>query len=597
MVGTVTKDDSNAFESVTRLRNQARPEGRLSLLIMGASGSQTVPLPDQGELIIGRSEQCHVRIEDDDLSRKHLRLRIGEGVLVEDLESMNGSKLGDRPLQPGVPEPLREGDVLTIGDTVMVLQRTNNERPRHLWGHSYFEARLEDECVRAAHEPRSFSVLRVRLTRAELGPAAEALFAGLMAPRDAAASYAPGEYELLLLDRDQESARAAALDLRRQLVESGVPATVGLASYPTDGRTPEALVAVAGARTRGQETPVSPRPLAQGAIERMLPFIERVAGGTINVLLLGETGVGKEVLAETIHRLSPRNKMPLLRLNCAALSETLLESELFGYEKGSFTGAQGTKPGLLETAHGGTVFLDELGEMPMSVQAKLLRVIEERKVMRIGALKPRDIDVRFIAATNRDLEAESARGHFRADLYFRLNGIALTLPPLRERLDEIERLAEAFLSQACRQNKVTEELRLSGAALTLLRAYRWPGNIRELRNVIERAVLLCTTGIIMPEHLPLEKMSRTLPTAVEAPRLPMGAAEAPASRADSAAGTEAAETTHGEEISQDERQRILDALQACAGNQTRAAQLLGISRRTLVTRLSTFQLPRPRKRS
>src|SRR6185312_1965348 len=300
---------------------------------MGASGVQSVPLPDRGELVVGRSAECQVRIEDDNLSRKHLRLRIGAGIEVEDLGSLNGSKLGDRRLEPNVPEPLREGDVVTIGDSVMLLQRAQSERPRHLWGHSYFEARLEDECMRAAHEPRSFSVLRVRLSRAELGAAAEAIFAAGVPAGDAVAGYAPGEYEMLLLDREPERARAMSSELRLQLSAAGIAATIGLASYPSDGRTPEALVAVAGARARGQELAGPPRPLAEGAIERMLPFIERVAGGTINVLLCGETGVGKEVLAETIHRLSPRAKMPLLRLNCAALSETLLESELFGYEK------------------------------------------------------------------------------------------------------------------------------------------------------------------------------------------------------------------------------------------------------------------------
>jgi len=591
----VSNDEAKAFESVTRLRAENVPDGRLTLLIMGASGVQSVPLPDRGELVVGRSAECQVRIEDDNLSRKHLRLRIGAGIEVEDLGSLNGSKLGDRRLEPNVPEPLREGDVVTIGDSVMLLQRAQSERPRHLWGHSYFEARLEDECMRAAHEPRSFSVLRVRLSRAELGAAAEAIFAAGVPAGDAVAGYAPGEYEMLLLDREPERARAMSSELRLQLSAAGIAATIGLASYPSDGRTPEALVAVAGARARGQELAGPPRPLAEGAIERMLPFIERVAGGTINVLLCGETGVGKEVLAETIHRLSPRAKMPLLRLNCAALSETLLESELFGYEKGAFTGAQASKQGLLETAHGGTVFLDELGEMPLTVQAKLLRVIEERKVLRIGALKPREIDVRFIAASNRDLEAEAARGQFRADLYFRLNGVTMTLPPLRERIDELERLTALFVAQASRQNHLADEPRISGAAMTLLRGYRWPGNIRELRNVVERAVLLCTSGVIMPEHLPIEKMSRTLPTPGETPRAPLVApVAAPRSESDEpAAGAPPAPAGEG---SSEERQRILDALQACAGNQTRAAQLLGISRRTLVTRLGSFNLPRPRKR-
>ena len=179
-------------------------------------------------------------------------------------------------------------------------------------------------------------------------------------------------------------------------------------------------------------------------MRRVHELAERAAAGTINVLITGETGVGKELLAETVHRASPRRGGPYVCLNCAALSETLLESELFGHERGAFTGAVQAKPGLLETAARGTLFLDEVGELPLATQAKLLRVIETREVTRLGSVRPHRIDVRFIAATNRDLEAEVARGAFRADLYFRLNGITLTIPPLRSRLEEIRPLAETF---------------------------------------------------------------------------------------------------------------------------------------------------------
>jgi len=587
----VSQDDdaADAFETATRLRSASagKSGGKLSLLVMGERGVQTFPLPERGELLVGRSAECHVRIDDANLSRKHLLLRLGERIEIEDLESLNGTRVGDRKLAAGTAQPLREGEVITLGDTIMVVQRNASERPRHLWGHGYFEARLEDECVRAAQSPRAFSIARIRLALPGQSGAAEPIFAEELPAGDAVAAYAPGEYEVLLLDREPDVAHAGVAKLRTRLAVEGIAASVGVASYPVDGRTPEALVEVAGARARGQ-APATFRPLPQGAIERLRPLLERIAGGNINVLILGETGVGKDVLAETIHRMSARAKMPLLRLNCAALSETLLESELFGYEKGAFTGAQASKPGLLETAEGGTVFLDELGEMPLAIQAKLLRVIEERKVLRVGAVKTRDIDVRFIAATNRDLEAEAQRGRFRADLYFRLNGISLTLPPLRERVDEIEGLVRVLVTQACKQAGFAEEPRVSSAAMTLLKRYRWPGNIRELRNVLERAVLLCTGGMILPEHLPLEKMGPTLTAAATTQQVPLAEESVVADPADA--------TQERPRVENDERQRILEALQKCAGNQTRAAQLLGISRRTLVSRLADFDLPRPRKR-
>ncbi len=295
-------------------------------------------------------------------------------------------------------------------------------------------------------------------------------------------------------------------------------------------------------------------------------MVSRVALGEINVLLHGETGAGKEGFAERIHAGSTRKKAPLLRLNCAALAESLLESELFGYEKGAFTGATQTKPGLLETADGGTVFLDEIGDLPLQLQAKLLRVIEEREVMRIGALKPRPIDVRFVAATHKDLEAECERGAFRKDLYFRIAGVTIVIPPLRERLDELEGLAKTFAREVCERAK-RPQVKISKAALAQLRAYSWPGNIRELRNVIERAVLLADDTIEV-EHLPGTK---TAPAAAPATDLRAG-------------------------VVAYERQRIVEALDACGGNQTKAAKQLGISRRTLIERLDEFDLPRPRKR-
>jgi two-component system, NtrC family, response regulator AtoC len=311
------------------------------------------------------------------------------------------------------------------------------------------------------------------------------------------------------------------------------------------------------------------------AMRALYAQASRAARSSICVLLFGETGVGKEVLARAIHAHSPRSAGPFMGINCAALSESLLESELFGSEKGAFTGALQARAGLFEASHGGTVFLDEVGELPLATQAKLLRVLEERVVTRLGSTRSRPIDVRFVAATNRDIETEGVSDGFRRDLFFRLNGISLTIPPLRERAAEVEIFARKFLTSACVELELPEKLTLSPEALELLRSYSWPGNVRELRNAIERAAVLCTGSTILPEHLPPSMLNRT-------PR-PAGPAR------------DATSHLPGE-IRNLERTRIVEALESCNGNQTRAAELLGISRRTLVSRLAEFGLPRPRKR-
>jgi transcriptional regulator with GAF, ATPase, and Fis domain len=287
------------------------------------------------------------------------------------------------------------------------------------------------------------------------------------------------------------------------------------------------------------------------AMARLRALVDRVAAGTLPVLINGETGSGKEVLAEEIHKKSPRKKGPLVKINCAAVAENLIESELFGHEKGAFTGADQTKPGLIETADKGTLLLDEVGDLPLPLQAKLLRVIEQREVMRVGALKPRSVDVRFLSATHRDLGAEVRAGRFRQDLYFRLNGITLRVPPLRERPEEISDLAKQFIAAAAKGLGRKAPKLVAGDALL---RYAWPGNVRELRNVIDRAVLLAEDRI-EKEHLIFDETPTDDP----------------------------------------ERERILKALQECGGNQTKAAKVLGISRRTLTNRLNEFQLPRPRK--
>ena len=317
-------------------------------------------------------------------------------------------------------------------------------------------------------------------------------------------------------------------------------------------------------------------------LEGVPRFVRDVARSATSVLVLGESGVGKDVLAETLHVLSGREG-ELARVNCAALAEPLIESELFGYEKGAFTGASGSKVGLLESAQGGTVFLDEIGELPLAIQAKLLRAIESREVLRIGSIRPIKIDVRFIAATNRDLPAEVAAKRFRHDLYFRLDGITLMIPPLRERRDRIPTLASRFLDAAARR-AARPLVSLSPAVFAALTAYDWPGNVRELKAVVERALLLARGGAIDVRHLAFS------------PRVAVPSS--PPVAAPTAAGVPAGDDDPivaqltGEE--REQRRELLDALERCSGNQTRAAKLLGISRTTLVNRLKLFRIARPR---
>jgi DNA-binding NtrC family response regulator len=330
---------------------------------------------------------------------------------------------------------------------------------------------------------------------------------------------------------------------------------------PWEARLRDHLARSGGhAPSRGQVVARDP------AMLHLLDTVDRIAPATISVLILGETGVGKDVVAAAVHGRSPRRSAPFLRLNCAALPESLLESELFGHEAGAFTGARALKRGLLESADGGTVFLDEVGDLPAALQAKLLRVLESREVTRVGGVTNRTIDVRFVAATNRRLDEAVRRGGFREDLFYRLAGVILRVPPLRERRAEIVPLALFFAEQLARELGRPDPFRLASATRNAIAAYDWPGNVRELRHAIERAALLSDGPEIEVADLALD---------LEAPRTePDG---------------DAPETT-----AVSERLRIEAALAACAGNQTRAAKLLGIARRTLVKKLSRHGLPRPR---
>ncbi len=586
------------------------PKGKYGLLIIVNGVVSTHILPESGEVRIGRARENEVQIIDASVSRVHATLRVGETVTIEDMGSANGTRVRGALIEAGFPMPVGLGEVMDLGSAmVMVQQRPTATREWRIWAHGYFEGRLEDECARAARTSAIFGLVRIRATEGDL---VQQVLANTLRADDVVGLYGPGDYEVLLVERSEADVQWIVSALENAFDDVGLEARVGVAVFPRDGRGADALLAKAGAEARGtppSEQQVGPIVVRSPVMRKLHELLQRVAPGEITVLIMGETGVGKEVMAETVHKRSPRAAKPFLRLNCAALSESLLESELFGHERGAFTGAHQMKTGLLETAQGGTVFLDEIGELPMSVQVKLLRVLEERQVWRVGSVKPRPIDVRFVAATNRELEQAVSEHKFRQDLYFRLAGVTLHIPPLRERPEEIEALARAFLVQLARGGRVPE---VSDAVLRLLLGYSWPGNIRELRNAIERAMLLAGDGPILPEHFAVEKMTATVSTPLSEPPVPSRAA-----RSDSDPSSPTRHDTlvpppghHDDEDATDslslgerlkrsvkevERQHIIDALTRCGGNQTRAARELGISRRTLITRLETYNIPRPLK--
>jgi len=301
--------------------------------------------------------------------------------------------------------------------------------------------------------------------------------------------------------------------------------------------------------------------------------IQRVAPTTTTILINGETGTGKELVAEAIHRNSPRKNNPLIKINCAAIAETLMESELFGYEKGAFTGAAISKPGKFELAHKGTLFLDEIGEIPRDMQVKLLRVLQEQEFERVGGLKTIKVDVRFIAATNRNLQQSVEEGQFREDLYYRLNVFPINVPPLRDRKDDIAPLAEFFIG------KFNKKLGLSitgldDAVRDMLLRHRWPGNIRELENLIERMMLMAGTPTITADEVPPEfKVSLEQDIA--------GGADEDRSQFKDLV------RSHMENV---EKQMILKCLEEFEGNVTKAAKKLGLSRKGLQLKMIKYNL-------
>jgi len=568
---------------------ERRPQAARTFIVVYADErSRVVEIREGQEVTIGRSSQATVTIRDQSVSRLHAAIVRRQGSLyVRDLGSRNGTRCNGVVVNGEIR--LAPGDELTVGGASIVVGMTSRIQPAESSGLGTFMERLQAEADRVRRYRRHAAVLMVRIEgeEAAIQAARQRIVQGLRR-MDCMADYNPNEIAVLLPETERDGAMLAAYRLRRHAEHAGARATAGVAVMPEEAsdaeeaveRARDALLEARSGRGEGGVASAPPRPLRSRdsiivldpAMKRVYELVRRVARTDVTVLIQGETGAGKEVVAEEIHRSSPRADGPFVRLNCAALPETLLESELFGAERGAYTGATERRSGYFEAASGGTLLLDEVGELPEGTQVKLLRVLETRRIVRLGGTEEIPVDVRLIAVTNRDLETQVARGRFREDLFFRLSVFTLHVPPLRDRRAEIVPFARLFVSEVAARLGVKPP-EIMPEAVSALLAYGWPGNVRELRNVMERAVVLADEAIGLAE----------LPEAIRGRGFAMG----PETEGDAIRSRVAAV----------ERRTIEEALAACGGNQTRAAQKLGLSRRALIYKMEKYGLkPPPEKK-
>ncbi len=538
--------------------------------------SRVVELQDGVDVTFGRSRQATVYVESEKVSRMHARVRrTGDVIEVEDLGSRNGTRVNGDKIEN--IHRLASGDEISIGPILAIVGVTSGLRKASPVADDVTgESRLVSEVDRAVRYHRPLTVALIRVANDAVVDA----IAHALRPMDLIAEDAGDDYLVILPELGRPDGAAAVerlLDFGRA---AGIEVKASIALCPDDGTTLDVLVGCVREGLRAGRAPSTSSPsiatadapvVIDPAMKRVYTLVERIADTPMTVLILGETGVGKELVAEAIHRRSSRRDRSLIKLNCAALPESLLESELFGYERGAFTGAERRKVGFFEAADGGTLFLDEIGEMPLALQAKLLRVLERKVITRVGGTTEVATDARLIAATHRDLEAEVRAGRFRQDLLFRIGGFTLVVPPLRDRAAEIVPLAEHFA-----RTIATEQGRpppvIAEDARDALAGYTWPGNVRELKNAIERALVLCgdTIGAIdLPDKL-RDAAQRVRPVAPAADM-----------------------RGHLAEV---ERAAIVAALEAEDQNQTRAARRLGLSRRALIYKMEKYGLKPPPNR-
>jgi two-component system, NtrC family, response regulator AtoC len=552
------------------------PEGRyVSLVFSYGQQAQAVALRDREPLVVGRAPPATCVIEDVSLSRLHAQFFLQDGVVqVRDERSTNGVWLRGVRVARAL---LAEGDVLRLGSVeVRVGGGLDAPRDARLLGHSAFRARVDHELARARAFGRGAVLAAVGDERGD----AKALLSTL---REVDAVLVDERAPLVLLaEADAGFARSWVDGVRRRLGEA---TRVGLALMPSHGGSFDELVEHATRAMRGAAPKrgpvtlqVAPTTGEEGSaplvladnMRRLYELAARAARTTLPVLVLGETGAGKELVARTIHERSARSDKPFKPLNCATIPANLIESVLFGHERGAFTGADKQSLGLFEQAHGGTVFLDEVGELSAPAQAALLRVLELKRIVRVGGSRELDVDVRVVAATHRDLAAMARAGQFREDLMFRLDALTLQVPPLRERRAEIRPLADAFLARA-RHAFAVSACGFGDDVYEALESYDWPGNVRQLKNAVERAAAVCAGDTIELEDLPAQIADAPLRDSVPpVVATPQGFRPLP------------------ERVREFEMAIIREAMDKAHGNQAQAARMLGVPRRTLANKVHAY---------
>ncbi len=349
-------------------------------MVFGPGQPSSHRLPSDGSLLIGRDEAAEIRLSDPQASRQHARLNVGESLSVEDLGGVNGTFLRDQRLAPGVLAQLAPGDALTIGATTLVVQRRAPLRAKpQIWPYAYFEHKLIEETAQAESAKGALSVARIQFEAGKDASEHETTLVDAIRAGDVIGAYGQRDYVILWTDTGKREATAFTERLCVRLEAQGLLVRSGVASFPEDASSPQALISVMCTRVGGNQrasAELGETVLENSSMREIFALAERAAKGKISVLISGETGVGKEILAQAVHRWSPRSSGPFVCLNCAAVSESLIESELFGHERAAFTGATQARPGLLEAASGGTLFFDEIAEMSLGLQAKVLRAIE-----------------------------------------------------------------------------------------------------------------------------------------------------------------------------------------------------------------------------
>jgi DNA-binding NtrC family response regulator len=571
----------------------------LYLLVFEGNSSSLCPLPREGELLIGRASTADLHVQDASVSRHHARVTVTDGAArIADLDSHNGVKVNGVRVEGA--QPLRNGDVVLLGDVTLVFNHEGRPQPapRPLDANA-FQSRLTEELERVLRYELSASVIALEpgpstVPLTELARAASSVLRRM----DVVGQSGPGQLLVFLPELLQQEAEGSARQLIAALSSLAPETRAGVATAPQDGMDAEALISAAraaaltappgGARTSGPNLyrlALGERSVivADAAMVRIYEQLRKLAASTLPVLIHGETGTGKENAAWAVHHWSPRAGQPFIALNCAALPESLVESELFGYERGAFSGATSSRAGLFEKASGGTLFLDEVAELPLAVQAKLLRAVDQKCVTRLGDSRERPVDLRIVAATHRILANEVKAGRFREDLFFRLSTAVVLLRPLRGRPRELPLLARTFLEEACARAG-RPPLDISAAAMGLLCAHDWPGNVRELKGLMDYAAATVDGPTLEPSCV-RDALQRGAPEEQAPPPEPAPAAVEPR--------TLPAPRTFrpiAEELRELERQRMQEALQATGGVQKRAAQLIGMPLRTFALKFKQYGL-------